>query len=226
MKRLLALVCFLPPLVLAQTTRTVIVATGVDSMWSAATWATVTTNLSAALVGASGAVISTAPSGPVNVLRNITAAFPPMATGVTVAEIDLTISRAGNGWKSKQPEIIAYTLPVPLFLAAGEQATFSYDPSASLLGAALTATIVTPAPPSATVASKPGDKTPPLAQLTATDGAAWTLVAGKALRNGIDTRVSYADINYLYISLSNTIRANSATHGYVAPDAEPDRQAA
>ena len=72
-----------------------------------------------------------------------------------------------------------------------------------------------PVVPPTTGASKPGDQSPPLAQLVAKDGSVWTLVAGQALRNGVNTKNPYSPgIVHLYVALDSGIRSQNANGTY------------
>jgi len=73
----------------------------------------------------------------------------------------------------------------------------------------------TPTPPPVTGASKPGDSMPPLARLTATDGAVWILMIGSVFRNGADTRNPYSpNIAKIYVSETSTIRSLNSDGTY------------
>jgi len=161
--------------------------------------------------------------------ESMSAIFPGQKTvPMTVVGVRLFHRGSGTGWvMRKDGEIDTDPLfSPPLLVPAGQKVFCLYRMPVREMGDVTCSvgapTIVVPPPvvippviPPTTGASKPGDQSPPLAQLVATDGAVWTLVAGQALRNGVNTNHPYSpNVIYLYVSATNTVRGFDPNHGY------------
>jgi len=161
--------------------------------------------------------------------ESMSATFPGQKTvPMTVVGVRLFHRGSGTGWvMRKDGEIDTDPLfSPPLLVPAGQKVFCLYRMPVREMGD-LTCTVgaptvvqppvvVPPVIPPATGASKPGDQSPPLAQIVAKDGAVWTLVAGQVLRNGVNTQSPYSpNVSRIYISDTYGIHAFSGDHGYI-----------
>jgi len=159
---------------------------------------------------------------PLIVPVSMAATFPGQkSSAMTVWGVRLFHSGAGTGWEMPEHPINV-TFGAPIVVPAGQKLSCLYKMPVGDMGElSCTVGVATPPPPPPpppppTTASKPGDQSPPLAALIATDGAAWTLVSGQVLRNGVNTNCPYSpNVSYLYVSAATTIRAFDPSHGYV-----------
>jgi len=172
---------------------------------------------------------------PLVVPESMSATFPGQKTSpMTVWGVRVFHSGSGTGWDQTEHPINVYERPgdpptanrFPLFVPAGQKVFCLYRMPVGQMGD-LTCTVgaptvvpppvvIPPVVPPATGASKPGDQSPPLAQLVAKDGAVWTLVAGQVLRNGVNTQSPYSpNVSRIYISDTYGIHAFSGDHGYI-----------
>jgi hypothetical protein len=143
-KKLLSLFLLVPCLAFGQT-RTVVISSDMDSIWSVQTWVSIQLTGSASILDASDNVISTAGAGTIGVVSSISTTFPAMTKAVSVAKIKLVLTQSGGNWTGTW--IPTYTFPTPLALNIGDIPTFVYNPTASLLRASLTANITNAATP-------------------------------------------------------------------------------
>jgi len=156
---------------------------------------------------------------------SVSVTFPGQKT-VSMTIVGVRGFHEGSGRNmSMREHPIDWTLSAPLVVPAGQPATCRYDMPVGMDGKLICAVgktvpvSVTPAPPPptptptptpSTSASKPGDTSPPLAQLIATDGASWKLVGGQVLRNDANTANPYSPgIKFLYVSATSTIRSQN-----------------
>jgi len=159
--------------------------------------------------------------------ESMSATFPGQkSSAMTVWGVRLFHSAAGTGW-SMPEHPINVSFNSALVVPAGQKVFCLYRMPVREMGDLTCAvgapTIVVPPPvvippvvPPTTGASKPGDQSPPLAQLVAKDGAVWTLVAGQVLRNGVNTQSPYSpNVSRIYISDTYGIHAFSGDHGYI-----------
>jgi hypothetical protein len=166
---------------------------------------------------------------PLKVPESLSATFPGQKTApMTVVAVRLFHRGSGTGWSMRRDnEIDADPFPDgPLIVPAGQKVSCTYLMPVGQMGKLTCAVGATPPvanpppppppPPPPTTTSKPGDQSPPLAQLIAADGANWVLVLGRVYRNAIETNNPYSpNISFIYISPTNTIRSQATSGVYM-----------